>query len=176
MLKNKMWSILSNMNENIIKRSMFNIKYFITILFATLFFHNYCQCQESDYDSMGWQLIKTESLFILNNASNASEVINQLGQPEEKSKLELLGYDGLEHQTWYYRSKGLEIGFVTDDTKTQIVGSINISYPSELKLNKGIGIGSTKDEVLRAYKKEIDQKNKWGGNDKLVAGTEFGGV
>jgi hypothetical protein len=150
--------------------------YLIFPLFVLAFFQNYCISQESDYDSMGWQLVETESLFILNNASNASEVITQIGEPEEKSKLELWGADGLEHQTWYYRSTGLEIDFFTDDTKTQIAGSIIISYPSVLKLTRGIGIGSTKDDVIKAYKKEINLKNEWGGQDMIVAGTEFGGV
>jgi len=139
-----------------------------SIIFICLFLQNSIFSQDD--------IVAVESKFVLNNAVTSSDVLTQFGEPDEKSKEELMEADGCLYQNWYYRSKGLEISFCRDQNKTQLVGNISIYSPSELKTSKGIGIGSSKAEVLKAYKKEIDPKNKWGGPDIIVAGSEFGGL
>lgn len=153
------------------------IKYFITIIFVFALLQNYAQSQEDPYYyDKGWELVNTESMFILNNATKDTDVINLLGEPEKKSEIEYEAATGDTFQVWYYFAQGLNLVLVNSETNEQIVSSITITYPSKLKTSRGIGIGSTKDEVLKAYKKEIDPKNKWGGSESIVAGTEFGGL
>jgi hypothetical protein len=137
----------------------------------------YCQNDsKKDFDAIGFELEGKELLFVLNNASKDSEVIKLFGEPEEKSESVLWGADDLEHQTWYYRLQGLEIDFVKDDTKIQIVSSVKFSNPSGLKTSREIGIGSTKEEVLNAYKDEINKNDSKMDSGFIVAGSLFGGL
>lgn len=138
---------------------------------------NHSQCQDDPYySSKGFELIEIESKFVLNYATTASEVIFNFGMPEKTSKAEYWGGDDMIHQTYFYESKGLEIDLIFNDSNNQVVNSIYITSPSDIKTSRGIGIGSTKEEVLEAYKDEIDIKNRCADSEMLVAGAEFGGV
>lgn len=129
-----------------------------------------------DYSKIGFELVKEESLFVLNNAVTAMDVIKLIGEPEEKSEAAIWGSDGLEHQTWHYKALGLELGFMEYDTNTQIVDSIIISSPSKLRTIRGIGIGSTKSEILKAYENEINKEESDMDSDSIIAGTVYGGL
>jgi hypothetical protein len=56
----------------------------------------------------------------------------------------------------------------------QTVKSISISAPCSYKTNRNIGIGSTSDEVLAAYKAEIEEENI--SESEILAGSVYGGV
>lgn len=149
------------------------------IIFLIFRFTDLLYCQDDskkDFDAIGFELEGKELLFVLDNASKDSEVIKLFGEPEEKSESVLWAADDLEHQTWYYRSQGLEIDFVKDDMKTQIVSSVKFINPSNLKTSRGIGIGSTKEEVLNAYKEEINKNESSMDSGFIVAGSLFGGL
>lgn len=119
--------------------------------------------------------LKTKELsFILNNSLKASNAVKLFGEPEEKSETVILAADGLEHETWSYISKGIELDIVKDKEKQQSVFSIFINSPSTLKTSKGICIGSTKDEVMKAYKDDINTKELTA--DEIVVGTVYNGI
>lgn len=119
--------------------------------------------------------LKTKELsFILNNSLKASNAVKLFGEPEEKSETVILAADGLEHETWSYISKGIELDIVKDKEKQQSVFSIFINSPSTLKTSKGICIGSTKDEVMKAYKDDINAKELTA--DEIVVGTVYNGI
>ncbi|HEY5536714.1 MAG TPA: hypothetical protein VIL99_17500 [Ignavibacteria bacterium] len=152
---------------------------FLFIVFFICNFTGSLYCQDDskkDFDAIGFELEQKELLFVLNSASRDSGVIQQFGEPEEKSKWIYWGADDSEHQSWYYRSQGLEIDFVKDDSKTQFVSSVNISIPSNLKTSKGIGIGSTQDEVLNAYRNDINKEESKIDEGMIVAGSVYGGL
>lgn len=129
-----------------------------------------------DYAEIGFGLAAAESAFILNSSFFDSEVVKFLGEPEKKSEPAVWGSDGLEHQTWYYSSKGIELGLSKNDESKQVIYSVKLEKPCILKTSRGIGIGSTKAEVLDAYKKEIDPVENGGGSSAIVAGTVYGGL
>jgi hypothetical protein len=109
--------------------------------------------------------------LVLNLVDN--QVIALLGQPDSKSKEVEWGADGLMHQDWIYQSKGLTLNMSRNKTAQQIF-SIIVSSPSDLKTPKGIGIGSTYDDVIKAYDKEINKEEST--DDVVVVGSIYGGV
>ncbi|HWQ30370.1 MAG TPA: hypothetical protein VN549_05200 [Negativicutes bacterium] len=132
--------------------------------------------EAKDYSEIGFKLVQEEILYILNNSTNSEEVADFLGEPQKKSEAEVWGADGLEHQTWYYDEKGLEIAFVMNSETKQIVSSIKITDNSTCKTSRGIGPGSGSPELRKAYENEIDPLENPEGSDTIVAGTMYGGL
>lgn len=131
------------------------------------------------YLKTGFNLMRKESLGSLQLGLSGTAVRNLLGEPIEKSKQVVWGADGEEHQTWRYKSKGIELDMMGPKNK-QVINMITIKKPCTLKTGRNIGIGSTKKEVLKAYKKEINQDNAnpemQTSPDAVVAGTIYGGL
>jgi hypothetical protein len=129
-----------------------------------------------DYYKIGSEIDSKESLFILNNSLSGDDVIKIWGEPESKSEAIEWGADGLVHQDWYYRSTGIELGLVRNDENEQIVFSINLQSPCTLKTSRGIGIGSTKEEVWKAYEHEINPEENNMDLPDVVVGSVYGGI
>lgn len=131
------------------------------------------------YLKTGFDLMRKESLGSLRLELAGTAVRNLFGEPNEKSKQVVWGADGEEHQTWYYKSKGIELDMMGPKSKQEI-NMITINKPCTLKTGRGIGIGSTKKEVFNAYKKEINHDSSnpemQTDPDTVVAGTVYGGV
>ncbi len=104
---------------------------------------------------------------------SSEEVIKAFGEAETKSDVEVSQVDGTNNQTWTYPSKGLEISFSEDENKRWAVISYSITEKSTLKSIRGIGIGSSREDVINAYQKEIGEQVDEG---SLVAGTVYGGI
>ncbi|CAA6809897.1 MAG: Unknown protein [uncultured Sulfurovum sp.] len=90
-------------------------------------------------------------------------------------KDELWGADGLYHQDWNYADCGISFDMTSgEQNASKVVESITIVSPSKLTTEKGIGIGSTYDEVMTAYK---TRWNKGESRDDLfVVDSIFGGI
>lgn len=104
-----------------------------------------------------------------------SKTIELLGQPESKSKAEQWDADGLIHQDWFYKSKGIELNMESEKLNgEQKIFSVTITQPCTFKTKKNMGIGSTYNEVMAAYEKEIDKS----ASDKsvIVIGSVYGGI
>ncbi len=129
-----------------------------------------------DFGAMGFRLLAEEKLFVLDDAETEKDALKLLGKPEKKSKAELWGADGLIHQQWFYKTKGIVVDFVKED-KSGLgeVYSVAISAPSEKKTSRGIGIGSAQQEVLKAYAAEINREES-ALPETIVAGSIYGGV
>ncbi len=84
--------------------------------------------------------------------------------------------DGRFHQSVEYPDEGVGFTFVSDSRKEpQEVFSARVKAPSKLRTKRGIGIGSTRSEVLAAYRDDID-KDLSADESLLVAGAIEGGV
>jgi hypothetical protein len=117
-----------------------------------------------------WEKIGDLSLGM--KASNTTEL---LGQPSSKSKAEEWGADGMMHQDWFYKDKGIALNMASDkDLADQHIFSITITSPCAFKTKKGMGIGSSYAEVMAAYEKEIDRS----AIDKttITVGSVYGGI
>jgi hypothetical protein len=139
----------------------------LMVLFALLLIQINSQCQVD--------LVEIELKFVLNNAMKASEVLIQLGEPDEKSKEEYEPASGDVFQVWFYKLQGLEIIFVRDEKNIQLARSVKLYLPSELKTSKGIGIGSSKNDVKKAYKIEIKKTGKIS-TEEITIGDECYGI
>jgi hypothetical protein len=129
----------------------------------------------ADADLQSSEYIAASSLNLKQNTSD-TDVLKEFGKAEEESEAIIWGSDGLEHQAWKYPSQGIELDMVKDSSQQggQTVKSISISAPCSYKTNRNIGIGSTSDEVLAAYKAEIEEENI--SESEILAGSVYGGV
>lgn len=84
------------------------------------------------------------------------EIVEVLGQPSSKSEAIEQGYGGT-HQNWIYEEDGIEIEMTKFD-EDEAYGSSYITFksPFKYKTSEGIGIGSTREELERAYKDIIE--------------------
>jgi hypothetical protein len=123
-----------------------------------------------------FSLLKNESLNFLRYGLPIKDVIKNLGQPEEQTEIVVWGADGLEHQSWYYHTKGIKLDVVNQviGKKQRIVNMIVIKHPCSYRTKRNIGIGSAKNEVVEAYKDEIDYQMST--DSYLIAGSIYGGV
>lgn len=130
-----------------------------------------------DYDSLGAAILDNDGLGSMKLRMGAADLVKLMGEPDSKGDPEIWGADGLEHSDWSYDSKGLIIGMAKqpDDTEAFIF-SLNATAPCELATKRGIKIGDSKDEVLSAYKNEIDPAANEDTDSWIVAGSIYGGI
>lgn len=130
-----------------------------------------------DYAALGFALLENDGLGLIKNRMSESDLIYLLGEPETKSEPELWGADGLNHSSWSYPDKGLEIGMaqLPDDTEGHVF-SITATAPCTLATARGIAIGSAKDDVLSAYKNEIDPNANEDTDSWITVGSVYGGM
>lgn len=86
------------------------------------------------------------------------------------------GADGMYHQTWQCRSCGLNLGMVSEKRGgKKAIESIGLTAPCDFATTRGIRIGSTEQEVRKAYKKDWNREDSAlsGG---FVAGSIYGGI
>lgn len=104
-----------------------------------------------------------------------TKVTELLGQPDSKDKSEEWGADGLMHQDWMYKAKGITLNMDSNkNLAEQTIFSITITSPCTYKTKKNLGIGSTYNEVMAAYEKDIDKSF----TDKatITVGSVYGGI
>jgi hypothetical protein len=104
-----------------------------------------------------------------------SKVTALLGQPGSKGKSEEWGADGLVHQDWIYKAKGITLNMDQNiNLDEQTIFSIRITTPCNFKTKRNIGIGSTYQEVMAAYEKEIDKTAT--DTSTITVGSVYGGI
>jgi hypothetical protein len=104
-----------------------------------------------------------------------SKVTALLGQPGSKGKSEEWGADGLVHQDWIYKAKGITLNMDQNiNLAEQTIFSIRITTPCNFKTKRNIGIGSTYQEVMAAYEKEIDKTAT--DTSTITVGSVYGGI
>ncbi len=130
-----------------------------------------------DYSALGFSLLETDCLGLIKLRLTESELIYLLDEPESRSETEIWGADGLSHSVWSYPSKGLDIGMaqLPDDTEA-FVFSVSATAPCTLATARGIAIGTPKDDVLSAYKDEIDPEINEDTDTWITAGSVYGGI
>lgn len=134
---------------------------------------------EDYYSELGFDLMQNETIGSLKYGLSSVKVRALLGEPDKKSKQEVWGADGEEHQTWHYKNQGIELDMIGTKNKQEI-NMITINNPSILKTSRNIGLSSTKEEVLKAYREEInpdtDNSETLTDPDAIIAGTIYGGI
>jgi len=106
-----------------------------------------------------------------------SETLKVLGEPDSKSEAIEWAADGLLHEDWRWRDKGLMLNMSSDKNNvsgTMAVFSIIATTPCTLKTKAGLGIGSSYTEVQEAYKKDIDPEAT--DMTQITVGSVYGGI
>jgi hypothetical protein len=104
-----------------------------------------------------------------------AEVYAILDCPVKRGEDQMWDADGLYHQEWEYS----ECGVILDMSSKKHNGvkkieSITITAPSKLTTTKGIGIGSSREKVIAAYRAAWNKKQSR--EDYFVAGSVYGGL
>ena len=96
--------------------------------------------------------------------------------PLKRGEEQLWGADGIYHQTWNYPKCGLSFNMSSEEKgATKLIYSITVTAPSTLKTKRGIHIGSSEQEVAKAYQDEKDTKASIA-KQTFVAGSLYGGL
>ena len=95
--------------------------------------------------------------------------------PLKRGPEQLWGADGSYHQKWEYSGCGITLGMVSEEKGApKSIESITVTPPSTLTTKRGIGIGSTEQEVLNGYKQYWNREESGPGN--FVADSIYGGL
>lgn len=101
---------------------------------------------------------RTETLGGVALGAATSDVEKLLGKPEKTSPPTEEGATGDWTFAWTYVAKGISIQFAGPKKEgPHYVKQMWIDKTSKLKTGSGIGVGSTKAEVEKAYGKDIDK-------------------
>ncbi len=86
------------------------------------------------------------------------------------------GADGLYHQTWDCPSLGISFDMSSGRKGgKKIINQISIAAPSKLKTRRGIQIGSSEQQVIKAYQDVKDMQGTIP-HEMFVAGSVYGGL
>lgn len=138
------------------------------------------QYENTDYAEIGWELMKKESFGSFKLTMDSTDLFRLFGSPDVMSKEQFWGADGGFHSSWEYNELGVVVGMnrIEEDANKQphhkISDRIRLISSSKLKSKRGIGIGSTQEEVLKVYAKAIEHTVPE--KDYLIAGTVYGGL
>jgi hypothetical protein len=102
-----------------------------------------------------------------------AEVEKIIGKPEVITEFEFWDADGFEHQARVYQNETIELDFIKLEDGRIVSNMITISEGCQYKTSRNIGIGSTYEDVLQAYKSEISTPEN---RSSLIAGTIYGGI
>lgn len=127
---------------------------------------------EKNDDEIGFELLKSEGIGGLKIGLNTLKTKEFIGDPAERSKAEKWEADGEVHQDWLYTKEGITLEMIGEGE--QLINSISIIAPCKFKTKKQIGIGSSKEEVLKAYNIAMDRSS--GESDNITVGTVYGGL
>lgn len=117
-----------------------------------------------------------EKLGPLSLGMTSKELIALMKEPAQKEKPTVWGADGAWHSTWSYPDQGLEVFMMSGSEKGDYtVERLMASAGCPFKTDKGIGLGSTRTEVEKAYPAETWDKD-FTHEDQIVVGSYFGGL
>lgn len=120
--------------------------------------------------------IDIESFGDIKLGQPSAVLIKVLGEPDNKTKAIEWEADGLMHEDWTWKSKGLIINMASEisNATTMQVFSIKAKAPCTFKTKANIGIGSSYAEVQEAYKKDINSEES--NKEQVTVGSIYGGI
>lgn len=117
-----------------------------------------------------------DALGALEDGLPDKDVLAKLGDPQSKDGREEEGATGDIVDVWSYPKQGIVLMMRSQTmTSAQSVSGITIKAPCEFKTKLGIGVGSTRAEVLAAYGAFKDPEFPTG-PEQFIAGSVYGGT
>lgn len=127
-----------------------------------------------DYLEIGFELMKNEEVGGIKTNLTFEKITQILGEPEEKTEPEFSNVDGWYYQAMNYKSKGLYLIFKINTDSVKTVENILLKDPCVFKTSRQIGIGSSYEEVEKAYKDYINPE--FSDEESIVTGSIYGGI
>lgn len=121
-------------------------------------------------------LLKSERIGSLRIELPETAVLKIIPCSLKRGPETLWGADGLYHQKWDYAACGISLDMVSEKKGgRKTIASIKAVAPSTLRTGKGIGIGSSEQDVMKAYQNTINMDDSVPGKT-VVAGSIYGGL
>ncbi len=122
--------------------------------------------------------LMSEAIGELRLGMEAVEITELLGQPKKKDEISESAATGEFTQSWEYPDIGITLDMTSASRRGgQSLGNIRASAPCELKTTRGVGIGSTREEVERAYGDVQDKQDSDPAiTSRFVAGSIYNGL
>ena len=121
-------------------------------------------------------LLKEEQIGNLRMDLSEKEVKKRIDCQLKRGPEEFAEYDGQYHQSWEYPDCGITLGMVSEKKgHSKSIDYIEVTSPCTLQTKRGIRIGSTEQEVIKAYGRDRSAENSKPG-EYFVAGSIYGGV
>lgn len=121
----------------------------------------------------GPSVIAAETIGGLSIGAKASAAERLLGPPKTRTKPKLWGADGLYHSDWRYPAAGVLVGTSAPERSGPWeVFSVALKSPAKLKSARGIGIGSTRQELMATYRRDAHQDP----SGSVLVGNEYDGL
>ena len=143
-------------------------------IFATIILFGFV-CSFS-FSADEFALLREERIGTLRIGLSEGGVKKRIHSTLKRGPEELWGADGVYHQKWEYVGCGITLGMVSEKKGApKSIDSITLVSPSILSTKRGIRIGSTEQEVMKAYKSQWNREdsNHFG---SFVAGSIYGGI
>jgi hypothetical protein len=123
----------------------------------------------------GFDLLRKEKIGNLRIDLPEKEVKTAISCKEKRGADKLWGADGAYHQEWAYADCGITLDMVSDKKRgAKKVAAITLIAPSTLSTQRGIRIGSSTQEVMKAYKPFWNEEES--DSNQFVAGSIYGGL
>lgn len=127
-----------------------------------------------DYLDIGFKFMDSETIGGIKRGLAFENVKALLGEPENISNIDTSQVDGGLYQSIEYPKLGVNIVLSAHPDSVKRVENIFISEPCSLKTSKQIGIGSSMEEVKKAYGELINPNEL--SDEYITVGTVYGGI
>jgi hypothetical protein len=148
----------------------------VTIIFLGIAFSNVFSEEEDPYLALGSRLMKEERIGDLRIDLPEKDVKKMVPCTLKRGPDQLWGADGLFHQEWVYADCGITLDMSSKKRGApKSVASLTAIDPSTLNTKRGIHVGSTEQEVMKAYK-PFWNKEESEQHVTFQAGSIYGGM
>ncbi|MBS2037802.1 hypothetical protein JST97_22650 [bacterium] len=121
------------------------------------------------------KLADTQKVGELKLGLDSSQVASMLGKPAKESKAIEEGATGLTVKDQSFPKRGLVVTLSREGKATVWrVERFRVSAPCAWKTPQGIGIGSSQQEVRKAYQELLDKESE--SAEQMVVGSIYGGI
>ena len=112
----------------------------------------------------------------LSEETQLSEVTQKLGEPGSKTERFLEEATGHFVEDWVWQGPGVSLTLGAPDMKAPVdqILSVTVRAPFDQKTAEGIGIGSSEEDVIKAYGHVRDPLSRPG--ELFIAGSVYGGA
>jgi len=139
-----------------------------------LFISSIALCVSAGRDE--FQLMNTEQIGALKIGLSRSQALKHLDAAPKAGALKQWAADGNYHQELNFPKLGVSLYLVSREKNSpQTVESITVTAPCTLATKLGIHLGSSEQDVTKAYKNHWNKEDSTAGSI-FVAGSTFGGL